>query len=102
MCLYISIRSHWPCCLPCFFKGSDAQVDLEPAKDLSEVESQSVPSAAAVKQDTLLPPEGTVMTEEIEAETSKLVKNNLTEEKDMELMDAHEEGTHTEGRDLTF
>ncbi|XP_041793079.1 Golgi membrane protein 1 [Chelmon rostratus] len=77
-------------------KGSDAQVDLEPAKDLSEVESQSVPSAAAVKQDTLLPPEGTVMTEEIEAETSKLVKNNLTEEKDMELMDAHEEGTHTE------
>lgn len=77
-------------------KGSDTQADMEPAKDLSEVESRSVPSAAAVKQDTLLPPERTVLTEAIEAEKSKLVNNNLTEDKDMELMDAHEEDTHTE------
>lgn len=77
-------------------KGSNAQADVKPLKDLSEVESRSVPSAAAVKQDTLLPPEGTVLTEELEAEKSKLVNNNLTEDKDMELMDAHEEDTHTE------
>ncbi|XP_070821568.1 Golgi membrane protein 1 isoform X2 [Chaetodon trifascialis] len=76
-------------------RGSDAQADMKPAKDLSEVESRSVPSAAAVKQDTLLPPEGTVLTEE-KAEKSKLLTNNLTEDKDMELMDAHEEDTHTE------
>ncbi|XP_076587168.1 Golgi membrane protein 1 isoform X2 [Chaetodon auriga] len=77
-------------------KGPDAQVDMQLAKDLSEVESRSVPSAAAVKQDTLLPPEGTILTEKIEAEKSKLVTNNLTEDKDMELMDAHEEDTRTE------
>ncbi|XP_044051855.1 Golgi membrane protein 1 isoform X2 [Siniperca chuatsi] len=74
-------------------KGPDAPVDLAPPKDLSEVESQSVPSAAAVKQGVLLP------TEKGEAETSKLLKNNLTEDKEMEVMDAHEEGAQTEEAD---
>lgn len=86
----------------CNIPGPDAPVDLTPAKDLSEVEFQSVPSAAAVKQDILLPPEGAVATEEGEAETSKPLKNNLTEDKEMELMDAHEEGAQTEGKELNF
>ncbi|XP_031165122.1 Golgi membrane protein 1 isoform X2 [Sander lucioperca] len=80
-------------------KGPDAPVDLPPEKDLSKVESQSVPSAAAVKQDILLPPEGAVKTQEGEAETSEPLKNNLTEDKYVEVMDAHEEGTQTEGVD---
>lgn len=86
----------------CYFPGPDAPVDLTPAKDLSEVESQSVPSAAAVKQDILLPPEGAVATEEGKAETSKLLKNNLTEDKEVEVMDAHEEAAQTEGKELAF
>nr|XP_046243550.1 Golgi membrane protein 1 [Scatophagus argus]XP_046243551.1 Golgi membrane protein 1 [Scatophagus argus] len=80
-------------------KGPDAPVDLSPAKVPSEVVSQSVPSAATVKQDILLPLEGTTKKEEGEAETSKHLKNNLTEEKDMELMDAHEEGAPAEVAD---
>lgn len=77
-------------------KGPDAPADLSPAKDFSELESQSSPSAAAVKQDILPPPVGAVTTDEGEEETSKLVKNNLTDDKDMELMDVHEDGTQTE------
>lgn len=85
-----------------FFPCPDAPVALLPAKDPSKVEPQSVPSAAAVKQDILLPPEGDVTTEEGEAETTKLMKNNLTEDQEMELMDAHEEGAQTEGNELAF
>lgn len=77
-------------------KGPDAPADLSPAKDFSELESQSSPSAAAVKQDILPPPVGAVTADEGEEETSKLVKNNLTDDKDMELMDVHEDGTQTE------
>lgn len=76
-------------------------MDLSPPKDLSKLESKPVPSAAAVKQDILPPPEGAVKTQNDEAsETSKLLKNNLTEEKEVELMDAHEQGTQTEGKEL--
>ncbi|XP_042344219.1 Golgi membrane protein 1 isoform X2 [Plectropomus leopardus] len=81
-------------------KGPDALVNLSPEKNLSEVrESQLVPSAAAVKQDILLPPEGAVEAEKGEAGTSKPVKNNLTEDNDLEVMDAHEEGAQTEDAD---
>lgn len=65
------------------------------AKDLSKAES--VPSAAA-EQD-ILPQEGAVKTDESEGETNKLLDNNLTEDKDMEVMDAHEEGVQTEETD---
>lgn len=94
--------SFFPCFLPCYFTGPDAPADLSPAKDFSELESQSSPSAAAVKQDILPPPVGAVTTDEGEEETSKLVKNNLTDDKDMELMDVHEDGTQTEGKELTL
>ncbi|KAK9522833.1 hypothetical protein VZT92_019275 [Zoarces viviparus] len=78
-------------------KDPDAPVDLAPQKDLSKAES--APSAAAVKQDILLPPEEAVETEEGEAETGGPLKNNLTEDKEMEVMDAHEEGAQTEEAD---
>ncbi|XP_028269162.1 Golgi membrane protein 1 isoform X2 [Parambassis ranga] len=78
-------------------KGPNAPVALPPTKDLSKVES--VPSATTVKQDILPPPEGAVKTEQSDAEASKPLKNNLTENKDMEVMDAHEEGVQTEEAD---
>ncbi|GAA6223208.1 Golgi membrane protein 1 [Lates japonicus] len=80
-------------------KDHDPLVDLSPLKDLSKAEFQSVPSAVTVKQDILLPPEGADKTQDGEAETSKLLKNNLTEDKDIEVMDAHEEGVQTEEAD---
>lgn len=88
------------CFLSYYFLGPDATVQLSLHKDLPKGESQPDPSAAAVKQDILPPPEGAVKTQDSEAETSKLFKNNLTEEKDMEVMDAHEEATRTEGKEL--
>lgn len=66
-------------------RAADAPLDQAPAKDLT------VPSATAGKQDILLPPERAVTTEEGQGETSKLLKNNLTEDQDLEVMDAHEE-----------
>lgn len=80
-------------------KAPDAPIYLPPEKDLSKVESQSVPSAAALKQDILSPPEGAVEGEKGEAETSKPLKNNLTEDNEMEVMDVHEEGAQTEEAD---
>ena len=68
--------------------------------DVSQEELQSVPSASEVKQDILPPLERAVKTNEAGTETSKLMKNNLTEDKDLELMDVHEEGTRTEGKEL--
>ncbi|XP_040050687.2 Golgi membrane protein 1 [Gasterosteus aculeatus] len=85
-------------------KGPDAQVDL-PLQDLSKVESQSAPSAAAVQQDFLLAPEQAVKTEEEETETEtetdtrEPLKNNLTEDRELQVMDAHEEGARTEEAD---
>uniref|UniRef100_A0AAQ6IEX5 Golgi membrane protein 1 n=1 Tax=Anabas testudineus TaxID=64144 RepID=A0AAQ6IEX5_ANATE len=73
--------------------GPDATV-LSSHKDQLKV--QPAPSAAAVKQDILPPPEGAVKTQDGEAETSKPLKNNLTEEKEVEVMGAHEGETQTE------
>lgn len=71
-------------------------------KDPSKAETQSVPSSAAVKQDILLPPEGAVTTEKGVPESSKLLEENLTEDKEVELMDVHEDGTQIEGNVLVF
>jgi len=65
--------------------GPDAPLNPALAKDVT------VPSANADKQDILSPPEGAATTEEGEAGASKLLNNNLTEDKEMEVMDAHEE-----------
>ncbi|XP_056275477.1 Golgi membrane protein 1 isoform X1 [Pseudoliparis swirei] len=77
----------------------DAPGDLPSQKDLSKAESQTAPAAANVKQDILLPPEEAVETEEGEAETIEHLKNNLTENNEVELMDAHEDGAQTEEAD---
>lgn len=84
------------------FPYADFTVALLPAKDSLKAEFQSVPSAAAVKEDVLLPPEGAIATEEGEAEDGKLLKNNLTEDKEDELMGLHEEGAKTEGNEFVF
>uniref|UniRef100_A0A3Q3JEN7 Golgi membrane protein 1 n=1 Tax=Monopterus albus TaxID=43700 RepID=A0A3Q3JEN7_MONAL len=99
-CNHKCIDSRCTCFLPCYFPGPDALVDLPPAIDLSKVQSQSVPLSAEDKQDILQPPEGAVKTQEGEAEPIEPLKNNLTEEKDMQVIDAHEEETPTEGKEL--
>lgn len=85
-----------------YLSASVAQVDQLPAKDLSKVDSQSVPSAASVKQDVLPPPVGDVVTEEGEAETSKLLTDNLTEDKNVGLMDAQTEGKEKQKNNLLY
>lgn len=80
-------------------KAPDDPVDLSPEKHLTKVESQSVPTAAAVKQDLMLPLEEAVKTEEGEAKTSKPLKSNWSEDRAMEVMDTHEEGVQTEEAD---
>lgn len=80
-------------------KGLDTPVLVPSAKDVSKPESKSVPSAATVKQDTLLPPEGAAGAEDHETAASKLQQKNLTEDKDVEVMDAHGEDTQIEEAD---
>lgn len=82
-----------------YFPGSDIPVGLSPDKDLSKVKSQPVPSVAAGNDDVLLPPEGTVKTQDGKTDTSKFSKNNLIEEKVVEVMEAHEEVAQTEGKE---
>ncbi|KAM9393472.1 uncharacterized protein KZ484_004610 isoform 2-T2 [Pholidichthys leucotaenia] len=67
---------------------------LFPVKVSSNAEPQLVPSAAAVKQEIVQ--EGAAKTDEVEAEPSNLMKNNLTEDNGVELIDIHEEGAQTE------
>lgn len=67
------------------------------AKDLSKPESKSVPLAVTVKQETLLPPEGPMGAEDRKAEASKPQEKTQDE---MEVMDAHGEGTQIEGKKI--
>lgn len=64
----------------------------------SKAEPHSIPSSAAEKPHVFLPPEGTVTTEDGDAEAVKFVKNNLTEDKEFDIMDVREEGVRTEGK----
>lgn len=71
--------------------NNDAPVALTSVKGLSKQESRSSPTAAVVKQDIFPPPEGPEKGVGDETETSKPLENNLTEDKDMELMDIKDE-----------
>ncbi|XP_056137714.1 Golgi membrane protein 1 isoform X2 [Lampris incognitus] len=74
-------------------KGQDEPV-APLSKDLFKHEPQSVPSAAAVKEETLLPPEE-IKTEGGAVVVDKLLKNQ-TEGKEVEVIDAHGKGTQIE------
>ncbi|XP_072243929.1 protein GOLM2-like isoform X2 [Leuresthes tenuis] len=80
-------------------KGPDFSVEKPPVKDLSEEEPQFVPSAATAKQDVLETEEEAIKTDEVEEETSKPYKNNLTVDNEIEVMDTNEDGTQTEEAD---
>uniref|UniRef100_UPI003AAF8A27 Golgi membrane protein 1 n=1 Tax=Centroberyx gerrardi TaxID=166262 RepID=UPI003AAF8A27 len=80
-------------------KALDPPMILSSPKDLSKPESESVSTVATAKQDTLLPPEGAVGTDGDDEEASKLQKKNLTEDKEVEVMDAHGEDTQIEEAD---
>lgn len=77
----------------------DDPVDLSPPEELSKAESLSVTSAPAVKQSILPQPEGAVKTHHTDAESSQLLKDNLTEKAEVEVMDAHEQGAQTVGKE---
>lgn len=88
---------HWQHLCAVLLSGLDAPLDQALAKDVT------VPAATAGKQDTLSPPEGAAATAEGETGTSKLLNNNLAEDKEVEVMDAHEESpAQTEGTGLIF
>lgn len=80
----------------------DASVAWLPGKDTSKGEDKPVPTAAAAKQDVLPPLGGAVTTGKDGADASKLFKDNLTEDTGVELMDAHEEGAHSESKEQAF
>ncbi|TWW60503.1 Golgi membrane protein 1 [Takifugu flavidus] len=72
-------------------------VIVEKAKASSKEEPHSVPPAAADKADGLPPPpEGAVFTDEAEAE---ILKNNLAEDENFEVMDLHDEAAQTQERE---
>ncbi|XP_025752726.1 Golgi membrane protein 1 isoform X5 [Oreochromis niloticus] len=76
-----------------------APVEQPTSKDLSKAGPKSVPSAAALKQEDKQPQEGADKADEVEGETGKLVENNLTEDKENEAMNAHEEDPQIEEAD---
>lgn len=81
-----------------FFLVPSAPVEQPTSKDLSKAGPESVPSTAALKQEDKQPQEGADKADEVEGETGKLLENNLIEDKENEVMDAHEEDPQTEGK----
>lgn len=69
--------------------------DKEPFKE----EGKLVPTAASAQKDVLPPLGGVVSTEKDGPMDSKPIQDNLTEDKDMELLDAHEEDAHSESKE---
>lgn len=66
------------------------------AKASSKEEPHSLPPAAADKADGLPPPlEGAFLPDEAEAE---ILKNNLAEEENFEVMDLHDEAAQAQGK----
>lgn len=86
--LFISPAASWRCFLTSL---SDKEVLKEDAKP--------VPTAAAAEKDVLPPLGGVVTTEKDGPVESKPVQDNFTEDKDMELLDAHEEDAHSESKE---
>lgn len=76
------------------FSDSEA-FEHSPTKDLSKT---GIKSGSLVKNSKQQPGDEDIRTEEIEAKTSKDLNNNLTEDKDMEVMDARDEGAQTNGK----
>ncbi|XP_037536291.1 Golgi membrane protein 1 isoform X2 [Nematolebias whitei] len=78
----------------------DSEVfEQSPTKDLSKMAIKSVSLASTVKKNKLQLGDEDIRTDETEAKTSKDLNNNLTEDKDMEVMDAHDEGAQTKEAD---
>lgn len=72
--------------------------DVNISKDLGPTKSQPV-SPTAAKQDVLQPEEGAVETEESQAEGGKPEDNNLTEDKEVEVIDDQAEEDADEEED---
>lgn len=78
----------------------DAALTWLPDKEeRSKEEAKPVPTAAAAEKDALPPQGGVVNTEKEGPVDSKTMQENLTEDQDMELLDAHEEDAHSESKE---
>lgn len=77
----------------------DAALTWPPEEKLSNEDTKPGSTAAAVEKETLPPLGVAVTTEKDGPADSKPKQENLTEDKGMELMDAHEEGAHSESKE---
>lgn len=71
---------------------------LFPAKASSKEEPHSVPPAVADKLDGLPPPPEGAVADEGAAINAEILKNNLSEDGNFEIMDIHDEAAETEGK----
>ncbi|XP_043966714.1 Golgi membrane protein 1 isoform X1 [Gambusia affinis] len=77
------------------FINTDKELSEQPLiDDISKADSQTVPLAASENQNKLQQKEGEGKTSE--ATTRKDLTNHLMDDKDIEVMDVHEEGAQTE------
>lgn len=71
-------------------------------KASSKEEPHSVPNAAGDKLDVLPPPpDGEVIADEGETKNAEILKNNLAEDENIEVMDSHDDAAQTEGKNLS-
>lgn len=77
----------------------DAALTSLPDKKLFKEDAKPVATAATGEKDVLLPLDGVVATEKDGPMETKPIQDNLTEDKDMELLDAHEEDAHSESKE---
>lgn len=70
-----------------------------PEKEPFKEDVKPVPTAAPVEKDVVAPQGGVVTTEKDDPMDSKHMRDNLTEDNDMELLDVHEEDAHSESKE---
>lgn len=97
VCSHVSLL--YAFCYSALLPRPNAALTSLPDKEPLKEDAVPLPSvAAAVKDD--LPPLGGVDAEEKEAPMdNKAMQENLAEDKDMELLDAHEEDDHSDSKD---
>lgn len=77
----------------------DIPLTAPPDEEHLKEDVKPVPTVTMVKKDLLAPLDGVVTTEKDGPMDSKHIQDNLTEDKDMELLDAHEEDAHSDSKE---
>lgn len=96
-----ALMPHIVLCIPSssLLTHPDAALTSLPDKDPIKEVDKTVPTGATDEKDVLPPLGGVVTTEKDGEMDSKPIQDNLTEDKDMELLDAHEEDAHSESKE---